>query len=76
MTEEENPRELDKRLRNQIQNLLESKEGRNLWAGEIQFQSIQLNNSSASISYVDADGVKTSRVKSSREKNLEPLWRR
>lgn len=59
MTEEENPRELDKRLRNQIQNLLESKEGRNLWAGEIQFQSIQLNNSSASISYVDADGVKT-----------------
>lgn len=37
MTEEENPRELDKRLRNQIQNLLESKEGRNLWAGEIQF---------------------------------------
>lgn len=58
MTEEENPRELDKRLRNQIQNLLESKEGRNLWAGEIQFQSIQLNNSSASISYVDADGVK------------------
>lgn len=46
MTEEENPRELDKRLRNQIQNLLESKEGRNLWAGEIQFQSIQLNNSS------------------------------
>ena len=59
MTEEENPRELDKRLRNQIQNLLESKEGRNLWAGEIQFKSIQLNNSSASISYVDADGVKT-----------------
>ncbi len=50
MTEEENLRELDKRLRNQIQNLLESKEGRNLWAGEIQFQSIQLNNSSASIS--------------------------
>ena len=30
MTEEENPRELDKRLRNQVQNLLESKEGRNL----------------------------------------------
>nr|DAF69516.1 MAG TPA: hypothetical protein [Caudoviricetes sp.] len=30
MTEEENLRELDKRLRNQIQNLLESKEGRNL----------------------------------------------
>lgn len=59
MTEEENPRELDKRLRNQIQNLLESKEGRNLWAGEIQFQSIQLNNSSISISYVDADGAKT-----------------
>lgn len=59
MTEEENPRELDKRLRNQIQNLLESKEGRNLWAGEIQFQSIQLNNSSVSISYVDVDGVKT-----------------
>lgn len=28
MTEEENLRELDKRLRNQIQNLLESKEGR------------------------------------------------
>lgn len=59
MTEEENLREQDQRLRNQIQNLLESKEGRNLWAGEIQFQSIQLNNSSASISYVDADGVKT-----------------
>ena len=30
-----------------------------MWAGEIQFQSIQLNNSSVSISYVDADGVKT-----------------
>ena len=59
MTEEENPREQDQRLRNQIQNLLESKEGRDLWAGEIQFQSIQLNNSSVSISYVDADGVKT-----------------
>ncbi len=59
MTEEENLRELDKRLRNQIQNLLESKEGRELWAGEIQFQSIQLNNSSVSISYVDADGAKT-----------------
>ena len=76
MAEEENLREQDQHLRNQIQNLLESKEGRNLWAGEIQFQSIQLNNSSASISYVDADGVKSSRVKSSREKNLEPLWRR
>ena len=59
MTEEENPRWQDQCLRNQIQNLLESKEGRNLWAGEIQFQSIQLNNSSAFISYVDADGVKT-----------------
>lgn len=59
MTEEENQRGQDQRLRNQIQNLLESKEGRVLWAGEIQFQSIQLNNSSASISYVDADGVKT-----------------
>lgn len=35
MTEEENTRELDKRLRNQIQNLLKSKEGRDLWAGEI-----------------------------------------
>lgn len=76
MTEEENPRELDKRLRNQIQNLLESKEGRNLWAGEIQFQSIQLNNSSVSISYVDADGVKTFTCEEHREKNLEPLWRR
>lgn len=30
-----------------------------MWAGEIQFQSIQLNNSSVSISYVDVDGVKT-----------------
>ena len=30
-----------------------------MWAGEIQFQSIQPNNSSVSISYVDADGVKT-----------------
>ena len=30
-----------------------------MWAGEIQFQSIQLNNSSVSISYVDADGAKT-----------------
>ena len=59
MAEEENLREQGQRLRNQIQNLLESKEGRTLWAGEIQFQSIQLNNSSASISYVDADGVKT-----------------
>lgn len=29
-----------------------------MWAGEIQFQSIQLNNSSVSISYVDADGAK------------------
>ena len=56
---EENLREQDQCLRNQIQNLLESEEGRTLWAGEIQFQSIQLNNSSASISYVDADGVKT-----------------
>lgn len=59
MTEEENQRGQDQRLRNQIQNLLESKEGRDLWAGEIQFQSIQLNNSSVSISYVDADGAKT-----------------
>lgn len=41
MTEEENPRELDKRLRNQIQNLLESKEGRNLWEGSIEFRSVQ-----------------------------------
>lgn len=59
MTEKENTREQDQCLRNQIQNLLESKEGRDLWAGEIQFQSIQLNNSSASISYIDADGAKT-----------------
>lgn len=59
MTEEENQRGQDQRLRNQIQNLLESKEGRDLWAGEIQFQSIQLNNSSVSISYIDADGAKT-----------------
>lgn len=59
MTEEENTRGQDQRLRNQIQNLLESKEGRDLWAGEIQFQSIQLNNSSVSISYIDADGAKT-----------------
>lgn len=59
MTEEENTREQDQCLRNQIQNLLESKEGRDLWAGEIQFQSIQLNNSSVSISYIDVDGAKT-----------------
>lgn len=62
MTAEEREKELqelDQKLRQKVQNLLESKEGRDLWAGEIQFQSIQLNNSSASISYVDADGVKT-----------------
>ena len=62
MTTEEREKELqelDRKLRQQIQILLESKEGRDLWAGEIQFQSIQLNNSSVSISYVDADGVKT-----------------
>lgn len=51
--------ELDRKLRQQVQILLESKEGRDLWAGETQFQSIQLNNSSVSISYVDADGAKT-----------------
>ncbi len=51
--------ELDRKLRQQVQILLESKEGRDLWAGEIQFQSIQLNNSSVSISYVDEDGAKT-----------------
>lgn len=51
--------ELDRKLRQQVQILLESKEGRDLWAGEIQFQSIQLNNSSVSISYIDADGAKT-----------------
>ena len=62
MTTEEREKELqelDRKLRQQVQILLESKEGRNLWAGEIQFQSIQLNNSSVSISYVDVDGVKT-----------------
>ena len=62
MTTEEREKELqelDRKLRQQVQILLESKEGRDLWAGEIQFQSIQLNNSSASISYVDADGAKT-----------------
>lgn len=62
MTTEEREKELqelDRKLRQQVQILLESKEGRDLWAGEIQFQSIQLNNSSVSISYVDADGVKT-----------------
>ena len=62
MTTEEREKELqelDRKLGQQVQILLESKEGRDLWAGEIQFQSIQLNNSSVSISYVDADGVKT-----------------
>lgn len=62
MTTEEREKklqELDRKLRQQVQILLESKEGRDLWAGEIQFQSIQLNNSSVSISYVDADGAKT-----------------
>lgn len=61
MTTEEREKELqelDRKLRQQVQILLESKEGRDLWAGEIQFQSIQLNNSSVSIGYVDADGVK------------------
>lgn len=37
MTEEENLREQDQCLRNQIQNLLESEEGRTLWAGSIEF---------------------------------------
>lgn len=62
MTTEEREKELqelDRKLGQQVQILLESKEGRDLWAGEIQFQSIQLNNSSVSISYVDADGAKT-----------------
>lgn len=62
MTTEEREKELqelDRKLRQQVQILLESKEGRDLWAGEIQFQSIQLNNSSVSISYIDADGAKT-----------------
>lgn len=62
MTAEEREKELqelDQKLRQKVQNLLGSKEGRDLWAGEIQFQSIQLNNSSISISYVDADGAKT-----------------
>ena len=62
MTAEEREKELqelDRKLRRQVQILLESKEGRDLWAGEIQFQSIQLNNSSVSISYIDADGAKT-----------------
>ena len=62
MTTEEREKELqelDRKLRQQVQILLESKEGRDLWAGEIQFQSIQMNNSSVSISYVDADGAKT-----------------
>lgn len=62
MTTEEREKELqelDRKLRRQVQILLESKEGRDLWAGEIQFQSIQLNNSSVSISYIDADGAKT-----------------
>ena len=62
MTTEEREKELqelDRKLRQQVQILLESKEGRDLWAGEIQFQSIHLNNSSVSISYVDVDGAKT-----------------
>ena len=38
MAEEENLREQGQRLRNQTQNLLESKEGRNLWEGSIEFR--------------------------------------
>lgn len=56
---EENLREQDKRLRNQIQNLLESEEGRTLWAGSIEFRSIQASMNSISIGYVDATGAKT-----------------
>lgn len=56
---EENLREQDKRLRNQIQNLLESEEGRTLWAGSIEFRSIQVSMNSISIGYVDATGAKT-----------------
>ena len=56
---EENLREQDQCLRNQIQNLLESEEGRNLWAGSIEFRSIQASMNSISIRYVDATGAKT-----------------
>lgn len=59
MTEEENLREQDQCLRNQIQNLLESEEGRTLWAGSIEFRSIQASMNSISIGYVDATGAKT-----------------
>lgn len=59
MTEEENLREQDQCLRNQIQNLLESEEGRTLWAGSIEFRSIQVSMNSISIGYVDATGAKT-----------------
>lgn len=59
MTEEENLREQGQRLRNQTQNLLESKEGRNLWEGSIEFRSIQASMNSISIGYVDATGAKT-----------------
>lgn len=56
---EENLREQDQCLRNQIQNLLESEEGRTLWAGSIEFRSIQASMNSISIRYVDATGAKT-----------------
>lgn len=56
---EENLREQDQCLRNQIQNLLESEEGRTLWAGSIEFRSIQASMNSISIGYVDATGAKT-----------------
>lgn len=59
MAEEEKPREQDQRLRSQIQNLLESEEGRNLWEGSIEFRSIQASPNSISIGYVDATGAKT-----------------
>lgn len=59
MAEEENLREQGQRLRNQIQNLLESKEGRTLWVGSIEFRSIQVSMNSISIGYVDATGAKT-----------------
>lgn len=56
---EENLREQDQCLRNQIQNLLESEEGRTLWVGSIEFRSIQASMNSISIGYVDATGAKT-----------------
>ena len=65
MTTEEREKELqelDRKMRQQVQILLESKEGRDLWAGEIQFHSIQLNNRSVSIIYVDADGANLKRA--------------